>query len=58
MGFIFEFNTKIDLATGFEFFLNRLDLFQRLYENHSPVACLNELLMLDYGEVSLQCKIR
>eukprot|EP00794_Sanderia_malayensis_P009997 gene9997-11019_t len=38
--------------------LLRAGFNRRVFENHSSVACLNELLMLDYGEVSLQCKIR
>ena len=35
-----------------------LFILQRFFENNSDVACLNELLMLDYGEVASQCKIR
>ncbi|XP_047140732.1 high affinity cAMP-specific and IBMX-insensitive 3',5'-cyclic phosphodiesterase 8A isoform X2 [Hydra vulgaris] len=31
---------------------------KRFVEDHSITACYNELLSLDYGEVSLQCKLR
>jgi len=31
---------------------------RRFIENHNSTHCFNELLMLDHGEVSLQCKLR
>jgi len=38
--------------------LLRAGFNRRFFENHDSVACLNELLMLDYGEVASQSKIR
>eukprot|EP00795_Rhopilema_esculentum_P005879 gene5879-11206_t len=38
--------------------LLRAGFNRRLFENNDPKACLNELLMLDFGEIASQSKIR
>ena len=33
-------------------------IFQRFVENHNVTTVFNELLMLDHGEVTSQCKLK